>query len=65
MKKEDKEFQRGYEQVKDCKAVCSSCGYSATMMANTEFKICTNCGHKMKNNSKARFKYMMMKLRGE
>lgn len=65
MKKDTINFQKQYKETRECKATCSNCGYSATMMANTGFKICANCGYKMNNNSKARFKYMIMKLKGD
>lgn len=59
-------FEKTYRSSRECKATCKHCGYTAVMSALLDEKICQNCGHKLKNNSKARFRYIMReKLKNE
>lgn len=45
------------QEIRECTCCCKNCGHSITFKATTKWTICSYCGHKALNNSKARFKY--------
>lgn len=49
------------EEIRQCSVYCPHCKHTIVMMVSTEWCICSHCKHKVKNNSKAKFKYELIK----
>ena len=58
--KKRNELDRYYENTEDVRAICK-CGHRAKLPVMKSYTICSWCGAKIVNNSKARFKYMLKK----
>lgn len=50
------------EELRECRAYCK-CGHSIAFKASTPSTICSYCGHRVINNSKARFRYELINAR--
>ena len=55
------EIENYYTKMKPCRVKCKNCGHINTIQANKSYKICNFCNYKMKNNTKARFEYVLRK----
>lgn len=55
------EIEKHYAKMKPCRVKCKNCGHTNTIQANKDFKICSFCNMKLRNNTKARFEYMLRK----
>ena len=53
--------ERILEDLRECSTYCPNCKHTNVMMAKSKFCICSHCGKKVINQSKARFKYEFIK----
>ena len=51
------------EEIRECSTYCPYCKHTIVMMACTESCICSHCKNRVKNKSKARFKYELIKAK--
>ena len=52
------------KELEPCKVYCK-CGHSIIFPVYDEYKICSHCGRKVKNTSKTRFRYLLLKERNK
>lgn len=55
------EDTKRFKAISEIKVKCRYCGHTNTMPVFMDSKICNWCNHKIQNNSKAYFKYKLIK----
>ena len=64
MKRQKNNDMKIHESITECTTKCK-CGHSVVQRAKTKESICSYCGNKVKNNSKARFSYLLNEERNK